>query len=89
MIHQVFSVFDNKAEFFMPPFMTVHRAQAVRLMMDECSRAESLLARHPADFTLYRIATWDDQNGRYELLSNFEFVGVGNMFLPAKSGDAS
>jgi len=75
MIYHVFAVQDLKAGFFMPPFMFASVGQAVRACIDEASRPESMLARHPADFALYHIGYWNDANGLYDQKMAAEHLG--------------
>lgn len=58
-----FAVFDDKAEAYMPPFFVAAPGQAIRLFTDECKNSESPVGKHPADYRLYRIGSYDDAGG--------------------------
>ena len=60
MQHGVYSVYDNKAEAFLPPFVSKTNAEAIRNFQDACSDANHGFHRHAHDFFLYRIGTFDD-----------------------------
>lgn len=57
---------DSAARVFAQPFFVQHSAQAVRGLRDEVNRAEksSDVARHPGDFELHELGTFDDETGR-------------------------
>ncbi|WNK12622.1 MAG: nonstructural protein [Microvirus sp.] len=58
----LFAVFDNKAETYSPPFVAASDAAAARLFGTEVNRHsdDNLLNRYPADFSLHRVADWDN-----------------------------
>lgn len=67
MIHFVIAVKDRAAEVFNRPFFVPHRGVAVRDFTDEVNRnaPDNALNRHPDDFDLYLLGTFDDSNGRF------------------------
>lgn len=57
---------------FMQPSFHHHPAHAVRAFTDEVNRAgdqANLLNNHPGDFELWLVATWNDQAGAFENVS--------------------
>lgn len=69
MIVQVLSVRDRAAETFGRPIFAAAIGVAVRELTDEVNKvaADSLLARHPGDFELLHLGTFDDREGHFEL----------------------
>lgn len=63
MILKLFSVFDQKAGAYLPPFHFIAAGQAVRAFADTVNDPKSSLARHPADYTLFEVGTFDDLTG--------------------------
>lgn len=65
----VVSVFDSAANGFGRPAFVAAVGAAMRGFSDEVNRSheENPMNRHPADFTLYELGTWDDADGRFEL----------------------
>lgn len=57
---QIFSIYDKKAESFMPPFFMPTVGMAVRAFGDDVSRAGSQLGTHPEDFELYHLGGFND-----------------------------
>lgn len=60
MIMEIFSVFDSKAAAFMKPFFAHNTAMAERAFSDEAATPGSPVAKHPEDYTLYHVGSFDD-----------------------------
>lgn len=67
MILSVFSVFDAKAALFGIPFTEQRDAVAIRLFSDavnDGSNENNQWYKHPEDFSLFRIGSFDQESGR-------------------------
>jgi hypothetical protein len=63
MIKKYYSIFDKKAKFFSTPFTQVNDDVAIREFSD-LVRDETLQPfKHPEDYKLYVLGSWDDQTG--------------------------
>uniref|UniRef100_UPI00404756F4 phage ORF5 protein n=1 Tax=Shewanella sp. TaxID=50422 RepID=UPI00404756F4 len=62
MIKRAFSVYDNKAKTFSTPFFEVHTGQATRAFSDAVATKDHPFARHPNDYILYEIGTYNDES---------------------------
>lgn len=81
MIYYVFSVYDDKAEAFLPPFVLPKEAQALRLFSD-CVNSEShQFGANPADYSLFRVGTWSDEDCQYVLERSIHNLGNGLVFV--------
>jgi len=65
MILGVYSVFDIKANAFMPPFYMHNNAIAIRAFTDSVKGKEHAFALNPEDYTLFKLGTWDDNQGEF------------------------
>lgn len=65
MIKVVCSVFDSKAAIFSNPFYSVNVAVASRDFAQGCKDPASALSANPEDFSLYQVATFDDDSGMF------------------------
>lgn len=61
MNHLLFTVYDEKAEVFMPPFFVPTIGLATRAFSD-CVNGEHQFAKHPQDYTLFQLGHFDDSN---------------------------
>lgn len=67
----VMSVKDNAAQTFGRPFFMPSTGVALRSFTDEVNRAaeDNQLYKHPEDFDLYQLGTFDDETGVFDLLA--------------------
>lgn len=64
MIHNIYSVRDNVAEQFMGSFENVNDNTAIRAFKDACNDNEQL-GKNANDYTLYKVAKFDDETGEF------------------------
>ncbi|AXH77991.1 MAG: nonstructural protein [Microviridae sp.] len=70
---------------FGPPFNMPARGQAVRAFSDLANDKNTQVGRHPSDFKLVEIATFDDTKGVYTSLEHMtlgfasDYVDLGNV----------
>lgn len=62
---KVYSLYDSKAEGFMPPFFQRTRGMAVRVMMNSLLESAEL-ARYAADYTLFELGDFDEKTGAFK-----------------------
>ncbi len=60
MITKMFAIYDSKAATYNAPFCFGATGQAVRAFADLANDRDSNIAKHPADYFLYEIGTYDD-----------------------------
>lgn len=65
MEQKVFSVYDEKAEAFLPPFFLPTIGIAARAMTDCVNDPGHQFAKHPSDYTLFLLAEFDDSTGYF------------------------
>lgn len=71
MKYVVCAVYDNAAACFGRPIFTSAVGAAVRSLTDEVNRKaqDNQMHAHAKDFSLFELGTFDDSNGRFELLA--------------------
>lgn len=84
MILKVFSVYDVKAEAYLQPFFMTSKGQAVRGFTDLLNDGQSQFSKHPGDFTLFELGSFDDSNGFFTSNTVPIPIGCGNEFLNNK-----
>ncbi len=88
MNHRIFVVFDSKASAYLPPFFMPEAGQAVRVFSDMCNDSGHAFGKHPEDYTLFEIGTFDDRAGTLLMLKASITHGVGLAFLGSSLGAA-
>ena len=61
-----YSVFDSASDTYDRPFFAQSDGQAMRSFGDIAVNAEHPIGQHPADYTLFRVGSWDDNEGKLE-----------------------
>lgn len=62
----VCAVRDSALDAFMQPIFVPAIGLATRSFADECNRPDSPMHKHPGDYALYHIGSYDDSSGRLE-----------------------
>lgn len=82
MKYNVYAVRDEVAGLFKYDFKRARHGEALRFFGDGVQDGKSEIAKHPGDFSLFFIATFDDESGRFEsldvaqrLASALDYVG--------------
>lgn len=82
MVRQMaFSIFDEKASAYNLPFFYPQVPLAVRAFTDMLQNPNSVVSRHPADFSLYSIGSFDDNSGKLESSTEPVFIARGSEIL--------
>lgn len=63
MLHLVFCVYDVKAEVFGMPIFQRTKGEALRTFETEVNRPESMLNKHPEDYSLFLVGTYNQETG--------------------------
>lgn len=65
MKHNVYAIYDSAAKAFLPPFHLPRDEMAQRAFADCVNSPSHNFAAHSEDYTLYKIAHFDDDTGEY------------------------
>lgn len=71
---KIFSVYDSKAKTYNTPFFVKEIGQAVRSFTDLTLDMRSDVAKHPEDYSLFYLASFDDEDGLIDPLQTPECV---------------
>lgn len=81
MIHKLFAIYDSKAEAYNTPFCFNTIGQATRAFTDEAQNPQSSIAKHPEDFTLFELGSFDDSSASFELHATPKSIGTALEFV--------
>lgn len=62
---EYFAIHDAKTGYYMNPWGALSVAAALRSFRDLVNEPGHELGKHPEDYTLFHVATFDQENGRY------------------------
>lgn len=66
MKNRAYSVYDEKANYFTPPFYAKTDSEAIRIFGFACVDEDSSLSQIRPDVSLYHIGEFDDSNATFE-----------------------
>jgi len=81
MTSKVFAIYDDKAEAYLSPFLMQTRGQAIRAFSDSVSDPKTNFNKHPQDFSLHEIATFNDSNAEYVMYDKRVNLGTAIDFM--------
>lgn len=77
----VYSMFDSAAQAFTQPFFLQNDGLAIRAFQDNINSPEpNNVSEHPDQFTLFRIAEYNDKTGIIDKLEKPISLGIGVTF---------
>jgi len=71
---EAFSVFDDKAGTFSPPFFMSTQGQAIRMFGDLVNDKNTQINKHPSDYRLFLIGAFDQSSGLLEAVNPPRFL---------------
>lgn len=77
-IYSMCSVLDMVAHQYGRPFFTINEGSAIRGFSDEINNPESVLFRHPTDYQLFSLGSFDDETAQVEQASSPKLLISGS-----------
>lgn len=68
MIAKVFAIYDSASKCYGHPFHSPREETAIRAFADAVNSPSHDFAKHPADYTLYILGEFNDQDASYIFL---------------------
>jgi len=82
---KIYSVYDNQAERYTPLICLPANNAAIRSFSDAINGGDKQMSAHPADFSLFEVGTWLDDNGELQLLQGGPKRLVGGLDVKTPS----
>jgi len=80
-IKKIYTILDTKAGAYLPPFYLRSNGEALRAFIDEVLNRDSQLGKHPEDYVLFEVGTFDEVRGTIDLLEPYNALARGTDFL--------
>ena len=80
MIHYIYTIHDSKADAYLPPFFLHADGMATRSFQDCIHDPEHNFGKHPQDYTLFNIGSFNDKTSELEYYSPIKNLGNGVEF---------
>ena len=75
----MFSIYDEKAKAFFPPWFLPEQGQAIRTFGDHVNSDDNI-GKHPGDYTLFYLGSFNDSTAKIALVTP-EALGNGVEFI--------
>lgn len=76
----IFTIYDEKAEVFLPPFFVPTIGIATRAFKDCINSTEHQFSKHPGDYTLFQLGEFFDHDCSFDIPDK-KMLGNGVEFL--------
>lgn len=80
----VFAVYDAKAHAYTPPFYVHTEGMAVRGFGDAVNDPNHAFGKHPEDYTLYCLGTFNDTTAHFDLKKEAQIICKGLSLVTTK-----
>lgn len=67
MKQRIFTIYDDKAKAYLPPFFLPEMGMATRAFSDCVNDPKHNFGLHPSDYTLFCCGIFDDKSGLFEI----------------------
>lgn len=83
MILQIVAIRDRAVDAFHRPAFVPAIGAAIRSFGDEINRraADNELNKHPEDYDLYHLGTYDDAHASFSILERPKQIAIGNQLV--------
>jgi len=81
MIQKIYSVYDTKVGAYLQPFFCPAKGAAIRSFSDIANEKDSQIGRHPGDYVLFELGSWDDSNASVAMHDAPVSMGVAIEFV--------
>ncbi len=82
---QIYAIFDQAAGIYQKPFFGLSDGEVKRSFMDVATAADHPIAKHPEDYTLYRLGNFDDNTGLVQNEENESLCTAQEIISQAQS----
>lgn len=82
MILEIYAIHDRVGAFFSAPFFLQNVGLARRTLADIVTDMNTQIARHPHDYSLYHLGSFENESGIFAPLSPPVFICTAASLLP-------
>lgn len=71
----IVSIYDRKAEYYLPIWLTENIETAKRQFLNLVNDSETLINKNPEDYIMFQVGVFDDRSGKVtELIHHKEII---------------
>lgn len=84
---ELFCIRDVKAGHYLPPMSLQNRGVAMRALSEVANNEQSMFFKHPTDYELYLIGTYDQQTSKIVWQDPDFIITVGDLITKRSSAE--
>lgn len=81
---KIYSIYDAKAEAWLRPLFAQDNGSMLREFSDVANDKNHPIGKHPEDYALYELGTWDDKKGVFNQKKESTSLGLATSFVKQK-----
>ena len=81
MLFGIFSIYDSAIATWRPPVYARNKGEILRMFIDSVNNPQTDYGKHPSDYTLFEIGTFDDDKCYFNLHKAPVKLGTALEFL--------
>ena len=89
MLMKIFAIYDAGISTWKPPMFCRAKGEILRWWTEMINSGQTDISKHPADFTLFEIGSWDDENNKFTHYKAPLSLGVALEFVKAAEAEAA
>jgi hypothetical protein len=66
---EMYSIYDTKSETYYQPIFLLNEAMMLRQFADMANDKDCAISKHPEDYTLYHLGSWQDQDSKIKIIN--------------------
>lgn len=78
---KIYSVYDSKAQAYLPMFTVRSHGEAVRQFTDLANNKQTAVNKYPEDFSLMELGSFDDNTGTIDALDAPKNLGLAREYI--------
>ena len=71
---KAYSIYDNKAAIYLPPFYNTNDQVAIRTFTDILQNPNTPMNRHPEDYSIYHVGYFNEETGSLDGCPKEHFI---------------
>lgn len=89
MITNLYTILDIKSAVYNTPFTMLNHDVAKRACMDLVQDASTQFSKHPADYTLFHLGTYEDTTAKIKLNTTKEpLFTLNDLYAPESNNES-
>lgn len=76
MLLEIFAMYDRATQAYMQPVYSQSKGEIIRSLSDLIMNNEHAFAKHPEDYTLFKIGTYEEQSGEIVPIAPEKVIGM-------------